>query len=75
MKVADGRGHAVREILFDHGDGEQAPFAFVDPLRGFEDQVAVIAVHEFVAVPLRIVVADARHRVAVFPDRQFEQLH
>ena len=73
--VADGRGHAVRKVLFDHGDGQQPPFAFVDALRGFEHQIAVVAVHQFVTVSFGVVIADARHRVAVFPDRQFQQFH
>ena len=73
--VANGRRHAVGQILVDHGHGQQSPFALVDALRGFEHQVTMIAVHEFVAVVRRIVVADARHRIAVLPDRQFQQPH
>ncbi len=60
--VTDGRGHAVRKVLFDNGDGQQAPFAFVDALRG-EHQIAVVAVHQLVKVLFGVVIADARHRI------------
>ncbi len=73
--VADRRGDAVRELLVDHGDGQQTLFAGVDALRGFEHHVAVVAIDQLVAVVFGIVVADARHRVAVLPDRQLQQLH
>ena len=73
--VTDGRGHAVREVLLDHGDGQQPPLALVDSFRGLEHHVTVVSVHQLIDVAHRIVVADARHRVAVLPDRQLQQFH
>ena len=73
--VADGGGHAVGDILVDYRDGKQTPFPLVDSFRRLEHQITVVAVHQFVPVALRIVITDARHGVAVLPDRQLQQLH
>ena len=35
----------------------------------------MVAVHQLVKVLFGVVIADARHRIAVLPDRQFQQLH
>ena len=73
--VADGRGHAVGEVLIYHNHRKHPLFPLVYPVGGLHHHVAVVAVHEFVDVVFAVVVTYARRGVAVLPDGEFEELH
>ncbi len=73
--VTDRGRHAVGNILVDYRYRQQAFFPFIDPFGGLEHHVPVVSVHQFVTVVFLVVVADAGHRVAVFPDGKFQQFH
>ena len=72
--VADGAGHPVVQGLVDDADWQHSVLPRIDVWVIQHNAVTVKSVYQDVFVPLLIIIADNRHRVAILFDAVIQQL-
>ena len=73
--MTDSRGHPVRDVFVYDCYRQQSVLALVNPDGCFHNQIAVVTVNQLVDILFFPVITHEGHRVAVFPDGQFQQFH